>query len=164
MKFLKELISYVLIVALVVLIRTFIMTPVRVNGPSMNNTLNNGDILILNKYDDSFERFDIVVLNYNGEKIIKRIIGLPGDTVEYLSNILYINGERVEEPFVSGDTEDFSLGLIGYEKIPDNYYFVVGDNRDNSLDSRMVGLFSHDSIDGRVVFRLFPFNNIGGIK
>lgn len=164
MKFLKELIPYAVIVIGVVLFRTFIMTPVRVNGPSMNDTLNNGDILLLNKYDDSYERFDIVVLNYNGEKIIKRIIGLPGDTVEYLSNILYINGERVDEPFINEDTEDFSIELIGYSKIPDNHYFVVGDNRDNSMDSRMVGLFSHDSIDGKVIFRLFPFDSIGGIN
>ena len=79
MKKIKELIPYILIISLVILIRTFIITPVRVDGPSMEDTLENGDILLLQKFNNNYQRFDIVVLNYNNEKLVKRIIGLPGE-------------------------------------------------------------------------------------
>ena len=164
MSVIKELVPYVVIVLIVILIRTYIVTPVRVNGPSMETSLYNGDILILEKFDHSHERFDIVVVNYNNEKIIKRIIGLPGETVEYRNNILYVNGKRVDEPFLSESTRDFSISKLGYDTIPADHYFVVGDNRDNSLDSRFVGLFSKDEIDGKAVFRVFPFNRIGNLS
>ena len=164
MKLIKELIPYVVIVLVVVLIRTFIITPVRVNGESMEGTLHDGDILLLEKYDTDYERFDVIVAKYNGEKLVKRVIGLPGDTVEYQNNILYINGEKVDESFTDEKTEDFSLKQLGYDKIPEGYYFIVGDNRDDSLDSRCLGLFKKDNIEGKVIFRIFPFNNFGKIK
>lgn len=164
MKVLKELVPYVIIVLVVVFIRSFIVTPVRVNGPSMENTLHNGDVLLLEKCDTDYERFDVVVLKYNDEKLVKRIIGLPGDAVEYRNNILYINGERVKESFIDEETEDFSLKQLGYAEIPENCYFVVGDNRDDSLDSRFLGLFEKGDIEGKVIFRIFPFKNFGKIK
>lgn len=164
MKLVKELVPYVVIVLVVVLIRTFIITPVRVNGKSMEGTLHDGDLLLLEKYDNDYERFDIIVAKYNNEKLVKRVIGLPGDTVEYRNNILYINGEKVDESFTDEKTEDFSLKQLGYDKIPEGYYFIVGDNRDDSLDSRYIGLFKKDSIEGKVVFRIFPFNKFGKIK
>lgn len=164
MKLVKELIPYVVIILVVVLVRSFIITPVRVNGSSMNNTLHDGDILLLEKYDKDYERFDIIVAKYNGEKIVKRIIGMPGDKVEYRNNILYINGERLDEPFIDEDTEDFSLKKLGFDKIPQGHYFIVGDNRDDSLDSRYLGLFSKDNIEGKVVFRIFPFKVFGKVK
>lgn len=163
MKLIKELIPYVVIVLVVVLIRSFIITPVRVNGASMESTLYDGDILFLEKFDTDYQRFDIVVLHYNNEKLVKRIIGLPGDTVEYRNNILYINGEEVDESFIDEETEDFSLSDLGYDKIPAGYYFVVGDNRDNSLDSRFVGLFSKKDVKGKVIFRIFPFKSFGKV-
>lgn len=161
MKILKEIIPYIVIIVVVVLIRTFIITPVRVDGPSMEKTLYNGDILLLEKYNHNFKRFNIVVIKYNGDSIVKRIIGLPGDTVVYKNNVLYINGKEVDEPFLEEDTEDFSLENLGYEKVPDGYYFVVGDNRDASLDSRYIGLISKGDIKGKVIFRIFPFNAFG---
>lgn len=164
MKYIKELVPYIIIIIVVVLLRTFIITPVRVNGPSMNSTLNDGDVLLLEKYDTDFQRFDIVVLKYNGEKLVKRVIGLPGETIEYKDNTLYINNKKINEPFLVEETEDFSLKKLGYDKIPDGYYFVVGDNRDNSLDSRFIGLIPKDTMEGKVVFRLFPFKNFGKIK
>ncbi len=164
MKYIKELVPYIIIIIVVVLLRTFIITPVRVNGPSMNSTLNDGDILLLEKYDTDFQRFDIVVLKYNGDKLVKRVIGLPGETIEYKDNTLYINNKKINEPFLVEETEDFSLKKLGYDKIPDGYYFVVGDNRDNSLDSRFIGLIPKDTMEGKVVFRLFPFKNFGKIK
>lgn len=164
MKIIKELVPYVIIVLVVVLFRTFIITPVRVNGDSMNQTLKDGEILLLEKYDKKFKRFDIVVLKYNDEKLVKRIIGMPGESVQYLNNILYINGEKVSEEFLTEETYDFDLKVLDYDKIPENYYFVVGDNRDNSLDSRLIGLISKDDIEGKAIFRIFPFNKFGSIK
>ena len=85
---LKELLPYVIIVLVVVLIRSFIVTPIQVDGSSMYPTLEDKELLILKKYDKSFDRFDIVVFEYNGVRLIKRVIGLPGETIEYKDNNL----------------------------------------------------------------------------
>lgn len=130
-----------------------------VSGNSMNPTLKNNEILILKKYDKSFERFDIVVVKEENEKLIKRVIGLPGEFIEYRNNKLYINGKVVEDSFANV-TDDFKLAT----KIPENTYFVMGDNRKNSLDSRVIGPVKLDKIQGSIGIRLFPFNRMGGIK
>lgn len=163
MKFLKEIIPYIIIVVVVVLIRSFIVTPVQVDGESMYPTLDDKQILILKKYDKSYERFDIVVFNYNGSKLVKRIIGLPGETVSYKNNELYINGEKIDDVELDCITSDFDLFDLGYTVIPEGYYFVMGDNRNNSLDSRRIGLISEDKIFGVTIFSLFPLNKFGFI-
>lgn len=167
-KFLKDIFPYVLIIILVVLIRTFIVTPAQVDGSSMKPTLNDNNLVILNKLDyrlNDIKRFDVVVVDIKTEKIIKRVIGLPGDTVSYKNKTLYINGKKVEENFThTNDTRDFKLGDIGYQKIPGDKYFVVGDNRNNSMDSRIIGLVDKEQILGSVSFRFFPFNKIGKVK
>lgn len=165
-KFIKELYPYVVIVVVVVLFRTFIATPVRVDGDSMIDTLHNNDILILNKMDKTYERFNIVVVDINGTKLVKRIIGLPGENIEYKNNELYINNKKMEDK-ATIRTNDFSLKeLYELEEIPQDSYFVMGDNRGNSLDSRdyRVGLIKKDDIVGITIFRLFPFNKIGVVK
>lgn len=165
MKIIKELIPYVVIILIVVLFRTFIATPVRVDGSSMYPTLKNGDILILNKLSQNYKRFDIVVVKSNNTKLVKRIIGLPGESIEYKDNLLYINGEVIDDVALE-ETEDFDLeSLYGIKKIPDGYYFVMGDNRDGSSDSRdyRIGLIKKENILGKTIFRLFPFNKIGTI-
>lgn len=165
-KIIKELYPYVIIVISVVLFRTFIATPVRVDGNSMNDTLNNNDILILNKLDKTYERFDIIVINVNNNKLVKRIIGMPGENISYEDNQLYINGKKFED-IETSRTTDFSLEeLYSIDKIPEGYYFVMGDNRGNSLDSRdyRVGLVKKEDITGITIFRLFPFNKLGTIK
>ena len=167
MKIIKELIPYIVIVLLVILIRTFIVTPVTVSGDSMYPTLKNKEILILNKFDKSFKRFDIVVINYGDERIIKRIIGVPGDNIKYKDNNLYVNGKKVKESFKHEKTEDFTLEGITYQqydKIPKGYYLVLGDNRPYSYDSRMIGLVSKKDIIGVAGIRLFPFTKLGSIK
>ena len=167
-KFLKDIFPYVLIIILVVLIRTFIVTPAQVDGSSMKPSLNDNNLVILNKLDyrlNDIKSFDVVVVDIKTEKIIKRVIGLPGDTVSYKNKTLYINGKKVEENFThTNDTRDFKLGDIGYQKIPGDKYFVVGDNRNNSMDSRIIGLVDKDQILGSVSFRFFPFNKIGKVK
>jgi len=164
----KEIMSYVLIIIAVLLIKKFVFTPIRVNGDSMYPTLKNNDIMILNEigyYINGLERFNIVVVNANGEKIIKRVIGLPGDKVEYRNNKLYINEKEIEEQFEHAETLDFSVNNdLGYEIIPDDYYFVVGDNRTNSVDSRMIGLVHKKQIIGKTNFVVYPFNRFGNIE
>ena len=160
MKLFKELLPYIMIVVVVVAIRAFIATPVRVYGASMNPTLEDGEILILKKYDRSLERFDIVVLDYNGEKLVKRVIGLPGEKIAYKDNKLYVDGKRVKEPFEHEVTDDFELE----EQIPEGYYFVLGDNRINSTDSRMIGAISKEQIQGTTNFSIFPFDKFGTVK
>ena len=165
-KFLKELYPYIIIVIVVVLFRTFIATPVSVDGSSMYPTLHDKDILILNKLDNSYERFDVVVINYGNTKLVKRIIGLPNEKIEYKKNILYINNKRVSD-MTDIKTYDFTLeDLYDIEVIPNEYYFVMGDNRTNSLDSRdnRVGLIKKEDIVGTVKLRLYPFNKIGTFK
>ena len=161
----KELIPYIVIILIVVLLRAFIITPVQVEGTSMYPTLKDTEILLLKKYDHSFERFDIVVFDYNGSRLIKRIVGFPGEYVEYKDNKLYINGNRVKEDFISTQkTGDFKLEEIGYDVIPDDYYFVMGDNRNNSTDSRIIGLVHKNDIAGSTNLSLFPFSEAGKIN
>ena len=160
----KEIIIYVSIFLLIIIIRTFIITPIRVNGDSMNPTLKDGEIMILNKIGYSIngvERFDIVVVDYNGDKLIKRVIGLPGETLKYENNILYINGQEVEEPYLNESTEDFNITSLGYSKIPRDCYFVLGDNRDDSKDSRIIGCVSEKQIKGKTSLVLLPFSDAG---
>lgn len=160
----KELIPYIIIIVVVILIRTFILTPVQVVGTSMVPTLSDKQILLLKKYDKDYKRFDIVVFKYDDSTLIKRIIGLPGEYVEYRKNNLYINGKKIEEDFIKTTTNDFKLSELNYKKIPKGYYFVMGDNRNNSIDSRYIGLVSEKQIKGISTFSLFPIKKFGSIE
>ena len=151
----KEIIPYLIIILVVVLIRSFIITPVKVDGESMLPTLADNEILILKKYDHKFKRFDIVVFDYNNNRLIKRIIGLPGDYVEYKNDKLYINGKRIK---------DFKLEDIELDKISQGCYFVMGDNRGNSTDSRIIGEVCENEIKGSTNLSIYPFNKIGKIN
>lgn len=163
MKFLKEIIPYVLVVALALIIRTFVFTPVRVDGASMYPTLENNQVLVLKKYANNYQRFDIVVVKYNQDRLVKRIIGLPGETIEYKNNILYVDGKKVEEP-IKVETNDFSSKDLGSFKIPSDCYLVLGDNRSNSTDSRIIGFINKEDILGITNLRIWPLNKIGFIK
>jgi signal peptidase I len=163
MKKYKDLIIYIAIIVGVILFRIYIATPVIVSGLSMNPTLKDGNILILNKTDKNYSYGDIVVIKYKNEELIKRVIGVPGDTVSYKDGLLYINGTQKDDNYAS-ITSDFDLSKLGYDKIPDNYYLVLGDNRTLSLDSRYLGLFKKDDILGTISFRIYPLDKIGSIK
>ena len=162
-KFIKEIIPYIIIIIVVLFIRTFVVTPVRVDGVSMEKTLKDNDILILNKLDKNYDRFDVVVFNYNNEKLIKRIIGLPGESVNYKNGKLYIDNKEVKDD-LSNTTGDFKLINLGHTIIPDDKYFLLGDNRNHSLDSRLIGLVDKSSIEGTVSLRIFPFTKISFVK
>ena len=157
---LKEMFPYVVIVLIVVLIRTFLFTPIKVNGSSMDDTLHDGDTMILNKITMRFnelERFEIVVIDTGDTYLIKRIIGLPGETIEYKDGILYINDKKFEDPYYKDEnTDDFEKVTV-----PENYYYVMGDNRSVSIDSRLIGVVSREDILGTTNLILFPFSDIG---
>ncbi len=157
-------VPYIAIILVVILIRNYVAVPVTVHGTSMMPNLTNGQVLILKRYDKSIKRFDVVVLNYDNDRLVKRVIGLPGEHIEYKNSKLYVNGEIVEETMIDQKTEDFRLENIGYYTIPKDYYFVVGDNRINSKDSRIIGLVSKKDILGTISFSVFPFNKMGFIK
>ena len=112
---------------------------------------------------NGLKRFDIVVIKYNNEKIIKRVIGLPGDYIEYKDNILYVNGKEIKEEYKRDITNNFSLKDLGYEKIPENKYLVLGDNRSISKDSRIIGLIDKEDIEGYTGIIVFPFKRIGNV-
>ena len=129
-------------------------------------TLLDGDIMILDKIGyriNGLKRFDIVVIKYNNEKIIKRVIGLPGDYIEDKDNILYVNGKEIKEEYKRDITNNFSLKDLGYEKIPENKYLVLGDNRSISKDSRIIGLIDKEDIEGYTGIIVFPFKRIGNV-
>ena len=160
----KELLSYIIIIVFIILIRTFIITPVRVNGISMNPTLKDKEIMILKKfyyYFNDINRFDIVVVKTNDDKIIKRVIGLPGEHLKVESNKLYIDGVETDQTFTFEKTQDFDIRDLGYTKLPSDCYFVMGDNRSNSKDSRIIGCVSKKQITGKTDLVILPIKNIG---
>ena len=152
----------------------FLGRPFTVSGASMYPTLHNGDRMVLSKVGD-VHRFDVVILKAPDENVeyIKRVIGMPGDTVEMKSGVLYINGKKVDQPFINTEAlakqtvfiDDFTLeSLTGEAKVPEGKYFVLGDNRGVSKDSRMIGFIDRSAIEGKAVFTIWPFGRIGGQK
>lgn len=157
-------------VGLAALIRYFIFAPIVVDGLSMMPTLESGDRMIVNKLGDP-DRFDIVVFHAPENKdYIKRVIGLPGDTVEYKNDVLYVNGKSFEEPYLDeykGEvtdgplTPDFTLAEItGKDTVPEGEIFVLGDNRRFSKDGRHIGTIKIDEIVGETKFVYWPFDQI----
>ena len=174
------------------LIRSFIFEPVRVDGHSMDDTLGDGEIMLVTKFDYSSTwlclpwqsnedkekasritfggnptRFDVVICRYPGRgdtNFVKRVIGLPGDTVELRNGILSVNGEEYPETYINDEYRTGSLNEFGPYTVPEGYYFVMGDHRNNSNDSRRVGPISRDMIVGHVRSVLFPFNKWRGVQ
>lgn len=170
-EFLKDTAKYIIFIFVVIFIAVYIVGLQQVVGPSMSPTFENGNILILDKVSYRFsdiKRGDVVSLYYADTKyLIKRVIGLPGESVDFRNGDLYINNILIEEEYLNGmNTPDFSLSDLGYAKIPNDMYFVVGDNRGDSLDSRSkeVGLIPKEDIIGKVRIRLWPVNQIKLVK
>ena len=158
-KIIQEVCSYVGIILLVIFIKIFIVSPIRVNGDSMYNTLVDQDIMILNEMIYNFtdiKRYDIVVVDKNDEYLIKRVIGLPGETVKCEGGNIYINGHKIADKYAYSETADF-LEVV----IDEDEYFVLGDNRSDSLDSRAFGTFKEKDIKGKANFTIYPFSRFG---
>lgn len=159
-KILKEIYPYIIIVIVVVLIRMFIVTPILVRGKSMYPTLSGSELMILNKLDKDIKRYEIVVVDdKDDDHIIKRIYGMPGDRILCKDNTIYINNKVIEDKYGYGTTEDFDLIKLGEDE-----YFVLGDNRTISKDSRMIGPIKKENIQGTTSLVIYPFNKIGVVK
>ena len=130
----------------------------------MDKTLKEGEILLLEKIDKKYKRYDIVVIKENNERIIKRIIGMPGESVKIVEGVIYINGEAIEDKYASSYTGDFSLDKFDLDVIPEDSYFVLGDNRIVSKDSRLLGPINKKKIQGKAIYRIWPFNKFGDLN
>ena len=195
----REILEWVasLLAALVIVLplKAFVFEFVRVDGGSMNDTLESGEIMFVSKlgYSSTWlylpwqsdeakesakritlggapERFDVVVCRYpgrGGTYFVKRVVGLPGDTVELREGYLYVNGERYEEEYISDEYRVFG-GSNGWDfgpyTVPEGEYFVMGDHRNNSNDSRAQGSITRDMIVGHVKCVIFPFKSIRGVE
>ncbi|MET0785209.1 MAG: signal peptidase I [Paenisporosarcina sp.] len=167
--------AIVLGLVVVMLIRTFLLTNYEVSGESMMPILQDQDKVIVSKIAytlGEIDRLDVLVFHGDeNEDYVKRVIGIPGDIITYENDQLYINKKTVDEPYlrthpayINPDenlTEDFTLeSLTGSIRVPEDSYFVLGDNRRYSLDSRYFKFVKADQVVGQVVLRYWPFPNL----
>ena len=163
---------YLLVIVLLTwVIVTFVGQRTKVDGHSMEPTLSDGDNLIVDKISYRFrdpERYDIIVFPYQHAEntyYIKRIIGLPGETVQVIDGYVYINGKKLDEHYGAEVMEDPGIAAEPI-KLGDDEYFVLGDNRNHSSDSRdpSVGILTRSELMGKAWIRIYPFNKMGVIK
>lgn len=195
-QFIKEWGPFILFFIALGLVRLFLIQPVSVDGHSMDPTLADGERLIVLR-TAKIDRFDIVVAKEKeGNKtkeIVKRVIGLPGDTITYKDDVLYVNGKKTDEPYLdkyqkafeddelqdiysyntlfqqlAESSDAFTTAKDGSTeftvKVPKNQYFLLGDDRIVSKDSREAGSFKKSAIVGEVKFRFWPLSKIGGVN
>ena len=150
-----------IVAAVAVLIATLVLPVLQIEGTSMEPTLHNGDVVLLMK-TTRFNRGDLCGFTWNNKLLIKRVIGIPGDWIEIdTDGTIYLNGEKLDEPYV----EQKAFGECDLEfpfQVPQEQYFVVGDMRESSIDSRntLIGCIPKDQIVGKVFFRVWPFKSI----
>ncbi|SFC40358.1 signal peptidase I [Ruminococcus albus] len=167
--------SLVFALLVVQLVLTFVLRIVMVDGESMTNTLQDGDRLIMTHIAYEPARDDIVVLDSDAANkvLIKRVIGIAGDkvVVDYNENHVYVNDEQISNEHIRDVMEDsfcydpsycVSNGVYEYE-VPENTVFVMGDNRNDSKDSRSIGFVDKSEIMGKAIFRVYPFNSLGRV-
>ena len=162
--------------ALAMLLRFFVVSFARIHGGSMLSTLHSGDWALVWRLPYCFRaprRHDVVICHYPGRRMkrckwlpqafVKRVIGLPGDTIEFIDGIVHINGEALDEPYLDPARCRIQRTRPPLVLGPDEY-FVMGDNRDRSNDSRSVGPLRRSAIRGRVVCLLWPFKRIRKVR
>ena len=154
-----------IVAAVAVLIATLVLPVLQIEGTSMEPTLVNGDVVLLTK-TTSFDRGELCGFSWNNKLLIKRVIGIPGDWIEIdTDGTVYLNGEKLDEPYA----EQLSVGECDQEfpfQVPQEQYFVLGDMRESSIDSRntLIGCVAKDQIVGKVFFRIWPFKTIRFFK
>lgn len=168
--FLREMLLYgIIFIVCVIVIPRYVIQKTIVDGDSMETTLQNGNQLMVDKISYKFkdpERFDVIVFYPYGKAVdeyyVKRIIGLPGETIQIMQPDIFINGEKLEENY---GKDPITYAGIAEEPIVlgDDEYFLMGDNREISLDSRYeeVGPVHQDMIEGRALFRVWPLSEFG---
>ncbi len=177
---LKEAINWlktlIVVVSILILSQIFLFSNYIVQGRSMMPTIEDGERVIVNRLIYRYstpKRFDLIVFRANETTdYIKRIIGLPGDDLFFHEGELFVNGKKIEEPFLEDIdrlfapfTTDFTLEQVtGETSVPKGYVFVLGDNRRNSIDSRQIGFIPESEIIGKVSFCYWPIRNIRGLK
>ena len=189
---LEWILTIVAAVAIALPIRAFVFQLVRVEGGSMDDTLANGEIMFTTKFDYAStwlcfpwqdaeakekaarittggnpERFDVVICRYPGRgdtNFVKRVVGLPGETVQLVDGYLYVDGVKYDEPYINDEYRSGWLSNYGPYTVPEGKYFVLGDHRNNSNDNRSVGAISRDMIMGHARTVIFPFNKMRGIE
>ncbi|HUE42319.1 MAG TPA: signal peptidase I [Candidatus Sulfotelmatobacter sp.] len=155
-------------IGLALVIIVFLYQPVKVEGTSMAPLLSDQERIFINKFVYRFEpihRLDVVVFWYpldHSKSFIKRIIGLPGESVEIRQGTVYVNGRAIEEPYVPTQYED--LSDYGPVRVPKDSYFVMGDHRISSNDSRVFGPVASKFIYGRAVFAYWPVDHFGSLS
>lgn len=173
----KTIVELALVAAVTFVIFTYIVKPIRIEGSSMRPTVSDKDLAIVDAIglkQNGVQRFDVVIIDSDRlqDRLIKRVIGLPGDTIEYKEDKLYVNGVYTPEPFLDAEfmeqskkeskkdqfTADFTVTLL------DNEYFVMGDNRLHSEDSRALGAFKLEEFVGKNGYVIFPFNHFGWLN
>ncbi|HFH9838239.1 TPA: signal peptidase I [Streptococcus suis] len=194
--FLAEWGLFIFFITAFLLSRIYIWSPVSVDGHSMDPTLQDQEKLLMIK-TSSIQRFDIVVASETDENgteklIVKRVIGMPGDTIRYENDVLYVNDKEVDEPYldeylaafqkdklqstysynkqfqeIASKASAFTIDAAGNASfsvtVAEGEYFLIGDDRLVSKDSRYVGNFKADAIKGEILFRIWPLNRIGTV-
>ena len=164
----NTIVVIIVVAALSVLISSFFITVLKVTGDSMTPTLETGQIVVAYNYS-KFESGELIAFYYNNKVLVKRVIGSPGDWINIdEEGKVYVNGIELDEPYVSEASQyaeavgDGNKITFPYQ-VPENRYFVLGDHRKESIDSRSttVGCVTREQLIGQVVFRLFPFNVLG---
>lgn len=175
----KELLSWILTLAVAVAvalpIRAFVFEPIRVEGESMADTLEDGEVMIVTKPEyltGEPQRGDVIICRYperGNTNFVKRVMGVPGDVISIISNVVYRNGEALEEPYLTPDRNDNGFSMAPFV-LGEGEYFVMGDNRDNSHDSRNYynyytpAAITRDMIVGHVRWVVFPFDNMRAVE
>ncbi len=160
---LTEVIQTIVLALLLFVAINFITARIRVDGQSMEPTFHNGDYVVVNRLAykiGDIERGDVVVFPYPLDPqrdLIKRVIGLPGDRVSVISGIVYVNDAALMEEYISEPPVD----AMSQVTVPDGYVFLMGDNRNDSQDSRSWGPVAINNLIGKAVFRYYPFNALG---
>lgn len=149
------------------ILRFFMFIPVTIDGYSMMPTLKMGEVVLVNRLSD-VKRFDTIVFNIEKQQYVKRVIGMPGDHLVYKNDQLYINGKLKSEPYLQQYREKLNENdtfMSDYDiVVDDNTYYVLGDNRDNSNDSRYFGTVTSDHIIGVAKYVYLPINHMRTIK
>lgn len=158
-----------------IVLRNFVFIPVVIDGTSMAPTIEGNDRILMTSFS-SVKRFDVIVFRDSKDRIyVKRVIGLPGETISYKDDVLYVNDKKIDEKFLSNYqdekanknelwTSDFKLEEITNKRtVPKDHFFVLGDNRRSSKDSRYFGTINENQMIGKVIFIYGPREHIGFI-